>query len=856
MADVTEVPEECLHEDEDESTVKDDECLDPKKIANRKKKEKRKENKKGGACITDSSPPMQPSASGSESLTPLPSPELLRQSSPESPDLAPLSHSANAAPSPHVSPDISKAPKKSGKDKKESAVVKAARERLEQHRRLDQERLEQEEEQKRLMEEEQRRIKEEEIAAEAERQHKLDVKHAKIAAAKKEGTYQTKAQKAKAAKAAQAREQLLQAASPNLRPCASPNMKPCASPKSSSCSSPPLEPCEVHKLPGEISFSLEEDAADNAESLPSTHRSPIVCIMGHVDTGKTKLLDKLRCTNIQQREAGGITQQIGATFFPSSALSKQTRVVKPEFTISVPGLLMIDTPGHEAFNNLRSRGSSLCDIAVVVIDIMHGLELQTVESLEMLRKNQCPFVIALNKVDVLYKWASTQNMSVRDAVKSQEEFVQDQFQRRLTSIVVELQERGLNSSLYWENSDPDSISLVPTSAHTGEGIADLLFTILERAQGSLAEQLEVKDDVRCIVIEVKNTEGLGTTIDVLLVNGTLQEGDQIVLAGMTGPIVTTIRALLTPQPMKEMRVKGEFIHHSKVSTSMGVKISASGLEKAVCGSEVFVVKDASGVSELQEHVQSNFKSILSGFERQAAGVYVKASTIGSLEALLGFLQKMEIPVSDMSIGEVHKKDVTQAAIMKEKKCPEYAVILAFDVKINADAKKEAKHAGVNILTADIIYNLFDQFQSHMEKTGKSKKPMHAPIFPVLLQCVKPSTVHKTGASLVWCEVRGGQLRIDTPLGLLQSEGHVALGHVVEILKDRRPADMAYLGDRVCMKLQQRSPKESDEDIEEGYQLVSLITRESIESLKEICHGEMRHLDWACLDMLKKSLKVD
>ncbi|KAF8377571.1 hypothetical protein HHK36_030953 [Tetracentron sinense] len=294
----------------------------------------------------------------------------------------------------------------------------------------------------------------------------------------------------------------------------------------------------------------------NADNL----RSPICCIMGHVDTGKTKLLDCIRGTKVQEGEAGGITQQIGATYFPAENIRERTSELKADAKLKVPGLLVIDTPGHESFMNLRSRGSDLCDIAILVVDIMHGLEPQTIESLNLLKMRNTEFIVALNKVDRLYGWKTCSNAPIVKAMKQQSKDVQNEFNMRLTQIITQFMEQGLNTELYYKNKElGDTFNIVPTSAISGEGIPDLLLLLVQWTQKTMVEKLMFSNEVQCTVLEVKVIEGHGTTIDVVLVNGVLHEGDQIVICGMQGPIVATIRALLTPHPMKELRVKVRFL---------------------------------------------------------------------------------------------------------------------------------------------------------------------------------------------------------------------------------------------------------------------------------------------------------
>ncbi|KAF5179845.1 Translation initiation factor if-2 [Thalictrum thalictroides] len=393
----------------------------------------------------------------------------------------------------------------------------------------------------------------------------------------------------------------------------------------------------------------EANSKRSAENL----RSPICCIMGHVDTGKTKLLDCIRRTNVQEGEAGGITQQIGATYFPAKNIRERTRELKEDATLQVPGLLVIDTPGHESFANLRSRGSGLCDIAILVVDIMHGLEPQTIESLNLLKMRNTDFIIALNKVDRLYGWKSCPNGPIVKAMKQQSNDVQNEFKMRVKEIINQFQMEGLNTELYYKNKEMgETYSIVPTSAISGEGVPDLLLLLVMWTQKKMVDKLMFSDIVQCTVLEVKVIEGLGTTIDVVLVNGVLRESDQIVVCGMQGPIVTTIRALLTPHPMKELRVKGSYVHHKEIKAAQGIKITGQGLEHAIPGTALYVVRPDDDLDDAKEAAMEDMNSVMSRIDKSGEGVCVQASTLGSLEALLEFLKSpaVNIPKDPIVVG--------------------------------------------------------------------------------------------------------------------------------------------------------------------------------------------------------------
>ncbi|KAF1940029.1 hypothetical protein EJ02DRAFT_513428 [Clathrospora elynae] len=593
-------------------------------------------------------------------------------------------------------------------------------------------------------------------------------------------------------------------------------------------------------------------------------RSPICCILGHVDTGKTKLLDKIRQTNVQEGEAGGITQQIGATYFPVAALEKKVAVVNKDndFIFNVPGLLIIDTPGHESFSNLRSRGSSLCNIAILVIDIMHGLEPQTIESMKLLRDRRTPFIVALNKIDRLFGWKKIDNNGFDDSFALQKQSVQSEFEERWTFVRTQLQEHGFNSELFSRNKNMSKyVSVCPTSAHTGEGIPDMIKLIVKLTQERLTNNLMYLSEVECTVLEVKIIEGLGTTIDVILSNGVLHEGDRIVVCGNPEPIVTNIRALLTPAEMKELRVKSQYVHNKEVKAAMGIKIAADGLDNAIAGSRLLVVGPNDDEDDLMDDVMGDLEHLLSKVSKTGRGVSVQASTLGSLEALLEFLRVSKIPVATISIGPVFRKDVLRAGTMLEK-AKEYAVMLCFDVKVDKEAKAYADEVGVKIFEADIIYHLFDKFTAHMkqlEEQRKEESKMLA-VFPCILKPV--AVFNKKDPIIIGVDVTDGNLRMTTPICAVKKnpvtglKELVQLGRVTSIERDHKPMQICKKGQpSVAVKIEGSNQPMYGRHLEEDDILYSAVSRKSIDTLKEFFRSDVSQEEWKLIVQLKQLFDI-
>lgn len=491
-------------------------------------------------------------------------------------------------------------------------------------------------------------------------------------------------------------------------------------------------------------------------------RQPVVAVLGHVDSGKTSLLDKVRGTAVQAREVGGITQHIGASFFPIETIQKVCGALFDKFgtEVKIPGLLVIDTPGHEVFANLRMRGGSAADIAILVVDVMKGFEAQTHESLEILKNRKVPFVIALNKIDMIPGWKKGTNMFVTQSIKQQPTSVADDLDQRLYTVVGTLSRLGFQSEAFYRVKDfTKEVVIVPVSAKSGEGIPELLAMLVGLTQRYMQKKLEVKEDsARGIVLEVKEEVGLGPTANVILLNGRIKQGNTIVVAKKDDIVATKAKVLLLPKPLDEMRdPRDKFMQVDEVSAAAGVKIASADLDGVLAGSPVYVANDEDDITNLKSMIESEIKSIVINTDK--TGVVVKCDTLGSLEAITEMLKKEGVPIRIADIGPVTRRDIVEASAVKEK--DRYlGVVLAFNVRVFEDAETEAIDRSVKIFNEQIIYNLVKGYTdwASYEKEHEDSIVFNELITPCKFVFMKGFVFRRNNPAIFGVEIRSGKLR--------------------------------------------------------------------------------------------------
>lgn len=580
-------------------------------------------------------------------------------------------------------------------------------------------------------------------------------------------------------------------------------------------------------------------------------RQPVVVVLGHVDSGKTSLLDKIRGTAVQSRESGGITQHIGASFFPIDTLKQICGPMLKSLgggEIKVPGLLVIDTPGHEIFTNLRTRGGSAADISILVVDVQRGLEVQTYESLEILKARKVPFVVALNKIDTISGWRKSKTPFVTESLKLQQKPVQDALDEKIYTVVGALSRIGIDSeALYRVRDFTKQVAIVPVSARSGEGIPELIGVLIGLTQAYLKKRLTISDlaPARGLVLEIKQEAGLGETANIILLDGRLSVGDEIVVAKKEGPTVTRVKGMFLPKPLDEMRdLRDKFAPVSTITAAAGVKIITPDLEGVLAGSPVLGVPSDGSVSveSLKANIESEIKQVVRSSENN--GIILKTDTLGSLEAVSEMLKRRGVPVRVSDIGPITRRDIVEAASVK-KVDPYHGVVLAFGVKLLPDAERQAQDLNVKVFQDQVIYSLIDNYLDWVnhEQTEERRAGLSS-ITPLgKFQFLRGFVFRRNDPAVFGIEVMGGKIK--QKASFMNSEGKLIgfihqiqeEGKTVQELEKGRQASISVNGPTIGRQINEGDkfytlPSEGEvKTLNEKY--VAAMSQEDAELLKEI-----------------------
>jgi translation initiation factor 5B len=503
-------------------------------------------------------------------------------------------------------------------------------------------------------------------------------------------------------------------------------------------------------------------------------RTPIVCVMGHVDHGKTSLLDRIRGSSVVSSEVGAITQHIGATIVPIEAIRTMSGTMG-KMPINIPGLLFIDTPGHHAFTTLRARGGALADMAILVVDINQGFQPQTIEALQILRNCRTPFVIAATKIDRIHGWRKNENESFLSTFAKQNERVKTDVENKTYEIVGKLSELEFSADRFDRVSDfQRNLAIVPVSAHTGEGIPDLLLMMIGLAQRYMGDELRisVEGPGAGTVLEVKEERGLGTTLDVILYDGTLAIGDEIAVATQGDVVVTKVRSLLKPRPMKEILVEDRFERVKSVAAASGIKVTAPNLEGVIAGSPFFVVRN--NRDEVEARIKKEMTEIHVNLSDE--GIAIKADTIGALEALCKELEGKGISVMRAEVGPVSRLNLIETETVKN---PTHRVLLSFNTPILPDAAdmiKDPLYTQVKVFEGRVIYQLIDQYIAWRDeqKRLQEKQRFEHVVMPAKIRLLPDCVFRQSNPAVVGVRVLGGKLRSD--VDLIKTDGK-KVGHL-------------------------------------------------------------------------------
>jgi len=532
-------------------------------------------------------------------------------------------------------------------------------------------------------------------------------------------------------------------------------------------------------------------------------RQPIVCVLGHVDTGKTLLLDKIRKTSVGAREAGGITQHIGASFFPVETLSQLIGPLlsRVKGEIEIPGLLVIDTPGHEAFTNLRKRGGSVADIAILVINVLRGFEAQTFECVEILKARKTPFLVAANMIDRVPGWNSYPDTPFSKSYQLQDPYVREDLDNRIYDVIGAFSRLGFKIDRFDKVREfASTVAVVPMSAKTGEGIHELLMVLIGLTQQHLKKRLQTTEGpAKGTVLEVKEDPGLGLTLNTIIYDGTLQKNELIVVGGKEKPIVTRIRAILVPKPLDEIRdPRDKFSSVESVYAAAGVKIVAPDLEGVLAGASLYAVPKNDDPQKYARLISEEIEKIR--IVTDIEGIIVKADALGSLEAIADILKQNNIPIRLADVGDISKREVVESSIVKEHE-PLYGAILGFNVKILPDAEEEAAAKGVQIFREKVVYRLLENYLAWFKgkRDAGLEQNFETLVRPAKLRIMEGYVFRRARPAIFGVEILAGTIKPKT--AVVRAEDGEDVGEIQQIQDKGKALSEAQQGMQVAVSME-------------------------------------------------------
>jgi translation initiation factor 5B len=621
------------------------------------------------------------------------------------------------------------------------------------------------------------------------------------------------------------------------------------------------------------------------EQIKQSVSEPICCVIGHVDVGKTLLLDTLRRSNVQKNEVGGITQQIGSTYFSRNTLDTLSGGLCK--SLEIGGLLMIDTPGHDCFSQMRIIGIRMSHLAILVVDIVKGLEKQTLQCIEMLTQYNTPYVLVLNKLDRIYGWKACQSgKNLKNCFASQSKDVLRSMKDYSNKIVCQLAEMGVNGALYYENTSvKDFVSMVPISAKLGEGIPDLILLVSKLTTNHYKKVIKengIYNYSHGYLLEVKTDDRHGLLHYTIMVNGKFSKGDTIKIQSTKGSVINaTIKDILVPNDESELKNKSSLKIVDTVSGTRGIALKLvenMELSNVAIGGVVIVDDNENGV-KMDRIIDKYSKTCTNEeFKFSDRGIIINVPAKGMADAFLEMMKLEEnklIKVIDINVGKINKTLLIRAATIlnqHDKNSDDYlyhkrnAVILDYntnydsgirnDLIYDTEINKMAKETNVTILYDGIIYKLIEKYRAFTKELNMSIKKRYPDIIPPVKLNILPQFIFLRNDPIMFgVKVVEGTIKAGVTLAAVHEGIEIKIGTLKCIQKKGKDVESATKNDEVCVRIEQEGDCKKVEygrTFNEKYVLQNYVSSDDINIQRKYVEIQQKYPDVFIEDNKKKA----